>query len=565
MSSFTLARFASSHLGKQYAPLVYGGVFLCAAIFPSQAAAEILYQTSDTQIRWDNTFKYSTGVRLKDPSQEVLAAGAGPNGDDGNLNFRKGRQFSNRFDLFSELDFSRNNFGVRLSGAAWYDEVYSRKPALQNNDNIPFPTNNSGRDDFFSESKRLQGRYAEVLDAFAYGTFTLGSIPTTLRLGQHSLVWGESLFMASNGIASTMSPLNIVKGASVPNTPAKELFLPVRQFSFAVELPHNIGVEGYWQFEWDGSRLPGAGSYFSDVDIYGPGGDNLLSPPEVPLWAPFTALKRNDQNPSDDGQYGLAFRYRSDTLDTDFGFFAIRYHNKVSPVNFYMQPIGAPVGCSIPAPDGCAVPLFDSGEYGFLYGEGVKLYGFSASTTVGGWNVAGEMSLRKGEALRSNVAALNAPNAGLLARGDTLHYQVSGIRAFPASPIWSAASLVVEAGGHRLQRVSENRDNFDSGGTTDSAFGFRGVFTPSYYQVASGLDVDIPIGLGYSPMGRSPIDNKFNNSGAHKGGDFSLGLNLNYRNRWQAGFGYTTYFGSVDNGQMLKDRDFISLFLQTTI
>ncbi|MBV2205689.1 MAG: DUF1302 domain-containing protein [Pseudomonas sp.] len=565
MNSFSLTKFACSHLGIQRPTLAYSGLLFCAAVLPLQAAAEVLYQTSDTEIRWDNTIKYSTGVRLKDSSREVLAAGAGPNGDDGDLNFRKGRQFSNRLDLLSEFDFSRNDFGVRVSAAAWYDEVYSRKPTLQDNPNFPFPTNNSGRDDFFSETKKLQGNYAEVLDAFVYGTFFLGSVPTTLRLGQHSLVWGESLFMASNGIAATMSPLNIAKGASVPNTPAKELFLPVRQFSFSTELSPNVGVEGYWQFEWDGSRLPGAGSYFSDVDIYGPGGDNLLSPPEVPLWAPLTALRRSDRNPSDSGQYGLALRYRSEVLDTDFGFFAIRYHDKVSPVNFYMQPSGAPIGCSITTPSGCAVPLFASGEYGFLYGEGVKLYGLSASTSVGDWNVAGELSLRKDEALRSNIAALTAPDSGLLARGDTVHYQLSAIRAFADSPLWNAATLVVEAGGHRLQHISKNRENFDSASTTDSAFGFRGVFTANYFQVVSGLDVELPIGLGYSTQGRSPIDNKFNNGGAHKGGDLSLGLNFNYRNTWKAGVGYTTYFGAVDDGQMFKDRDFISLFVQTTL
>ena len=528
------------------------------------AHAVVLYEEGGTEIRWDNTFKYSVGQRLKSPSSEVLAAGAGPNGDDGNLNFKRGSLISNRLDWLSELDLRVDNkFGARLSAAAWYDTVYNRGPATQSNPNFPFSTSNTFNEGFSDRTRKMQGRYAEVLDAFVFANFDLGSAPTTVRLGQHTLVWGESLFMASNGIASAMSPLNIAKGAAVPNTPAKELFMPVPQFSFSSQVANGVTLEGYMQFRWEGSRLPAAGSYFSDVDIYGPGGNNLLTPPQVPLWAPFTPLHREDINPSDSGQFGLALKFYSDSLDTDFGIYALRYHAKSSPVNFYLSPVGAPSGCGVFIPgQGCAVPQFGDGKYGFLYGEDITLYGASASTTIGDWNVGGEVSYRRNEALRTSNEALTAPDASLLARGDTLHYQISGIRVFSRSALWDSASLVVELGGHRLTSFRKNEANFDTAAASHSAFGGRMVFAPTYYQVTPGLDVEIPIGLGYSSNARSPIDNKFNMGGANKGGDLSIGANFTYRNLWKAGVNYTTYFGKVEDGQALRDRDFISAYIQ---
>lgn len=95
----------------------------------------------------------------------------------------------------------------------------------------------------------------------------------------------------------------------------------------------------------------------------------------------------------------------------------------------------------------------------------------------------------------------------------------------------------------------------------DYALGFRFVFEPAYYQVFSGIDIMVPIGLGYSPKGRSPVDLKFNGGGADEGGDISIGLNIDYLTVWKFGLKYTNYFGS-DDTQHLGDRDFISFSAQ---
>jgi len=69
---------------------------LAAAPFSafSAHAVEINVGDSDLAIRWDNTVKLSTAVRLKSPEQSLLAR---PNNDDGASNFkRRSRSWSPR-------------------------------------------------------------------------------------------------------------------------------------------------------------------------------------------------------------------------------------------------------------------------------------------------------------------------------------------------------------------------------------------------------------------------------------------------------------------------------------
>ncbi|TME25473.1 MAG: DUF1302 domain-containing protein, partial [Chloroflexi bacterium] len=99
-------------------------------------AAPIDVGNPDIELRWDNTVKYSAGIRAKSRSDTLTKfvpppadGSAGPaalNGDDGDRNFRRGSLISNRVDLLSELDLVyRKDFGLRVSAAAWYDAAYN--------------------------------------------------------------------------------------------------------------------------------------------------------------------------------------------------------------------------------------------------------------------------------------------------------------------------------------------------------------------------------------------------------------------------------------------------------
>lgn len=85
---------------------------------------------SDLKVRWDNSIKYTSAWRTGSADMSVANQnGAQPNTDFGDLNFSSGQQINDRFDLLSELDVSYHNFGLRISGDAWNDSVYTKGKA----------------------------------------------------------------------------------------------------------------------------------------------------------------------------------------------------------------------------------------------------------------------------------------------------------------------------------------------------------------------------------------------------------------------------------------------------
>ena len=92
---------------------------------PGAGALELDTGNPTLKARWDNTIKYSTAFRLKNPAAELVAD---PNLDDGDRNFRKGL-ITNRLDLLSELDVVHGNgFGARMNAAAAVARVPSQVP-----------------------------------------------------------------------------------------------------------------------------------------------------------------------------------------------------------------------------------------------------------------------------------------------------------------------------------------------------------------------------------------------------------------------------------------------------
>src|SRR5438046_290760 len=124
------------HLFRQRLLSVAVGTSLVAAAGCS-FAAPIDVGNPDVELRWDNTVKYSAGIRAKSrsdlltqfapPPADGSSGPAALNGDDGDRNFKRGSLTSNRLDLLSELDLVyRKSFGARVSAAAWYDAVYNK-------------------------------------------------------------------------------------------------------------------------------------------------------------------------------------------------------------------------------------------------------------------------------------------------------------------------------------------------------------------------------------------------------------------------------------------------------
>jgi hypothetical protein len=524
----------------------------------SAGAMNIDTGNPELTLRWDTNVKYSLAGRLKEPDPVLLS---NPNNDDGDRNFGKGI-VSNRFDLFTEADAVwSGRFGARISGAAYYDRVYNT-----DNDNPgfaggAFPNQLSVPLNRFPEATRdLHGRKAEVLDAFVFGKFELGELSATVRAGKHSVLWGESLFFGTNAIAGAQQPFDVVKLLSVPSTQFKEAIRPVPQVSGQLQVNSNVSIGAYVQTRWQSSRTAGVGSYFSNTDPAVDGGESILLGPGL------AAPRQADREPKDSGQGGLQLRLR--TEQTDFGFYAIRFHAKFPTL---VPLIGITPGG--PAPTG----------YYMAYPQGITALGASASRTFGNFNVALEASVRHDQPLASSqgvdinaiapVPATNVTDNPGYALGRTAHINLSTIGSLGPSLLWREATLLAELAWARTLSITKNEAAKDPNGTRDGV-ALRLLLEPTYRGVADGLDIGVPVGLGWAPKGSRPLAAGNPNAWVPEGGgDLSIGLNAAFRDVWRATLTYTHYFGTAgtfntntpDNAyswkQTLRDRDFIAASL----
>lgn len=540
-------------------------VAAAAALLASGASQAFEFDTGnpDVKIRWDNTLKYSNAFRLKDRSPGLSSTQFGPAGvvgannlnqDDGDNNFGKGL-VSNRADLLSELDVTGRNWGGRISAAAWYDTVYHRAT-----DNPGISANHSPASEFTADARSLMGRKAEVLDAFVFGKFDLADKPTTVRLGRHTLLWGESLFFGVNGIAGGQAPLDLIKLLSVPNSQFKETVRPTGKLSGQVQLSSDVAVGAYWTYEWEKTRLAPVGSYLSTSDSMGPGAERINAGPTG------TFARQGDLEARDGGQGGLQLRWRVDAIDTDLGFYATRYH-ATTPSNIWNTLSGAP-------------PALRASSYRWAYHEGVSAFGASFAKTVGEWGLAGEVSLRRNAPLASSGQSIipaigvgtrydNRDNPGY-AVGETGHAQFSWLASLGPSFIAREASFLGEIAWNRRLKVTQNAQMLNPN-TDRDATALRMVYAPSYRQVMPGLDLTPSVGIGYGWGRSSAVGPGF---GVDKGGDFNIGLAGVYLGKWTGSLNYVHYLGkegpTLDNNnnaqfrQALKDRNFLSFSLRTT-
>jgi hypothetical protein len=146
--------------------------------------------------------------------------------------------------------------------------------------------------------------------------------------------------------------------------------------------------------------------------------------------------------------------------------------------------------------------------------------------------------------------------------------------------LYDGASIVGELAFNRLLEVTHNPTNpaFTSGVLntthTQDAWAMRVLFQPEYFQVLPGLDMQVPIGVGYGISGRSAVIQ----IAPEGGGDVSVGFNFEYQKTWRAGLQFMHYFGpagpapSMDPAintfasykQYYADRDYVSFSIQRT-
>jgi len=230
------------------------------------------------------------------------------NNNDGDKNFDSGDAFSQIFKGSHDLQVSYGNYGAFVRGKYWYDAALEGKKDFQGNE-----LDDSNNHDLAKYSG------AEVLDAFVYGEFEVLDMPLDVRLGKQVVSWGESTFIL--GGVNQINPID-VSSFRRPGAEIKEGLIPVNMAFASLGLTENLSAEAFYQLGYQETVISSCGTFFATND-YAPEG---CGPVET---AAGNIDRVSDREPDSDGQFGVAFRYFSESLDTEFGFYAMNIHSRV--------------------------------------------------------------------------------------------------------------------------------------------------------------------------------------------------------------------------------------------
>src|SRR5690554_3608259 len=380
-----------------------------AVALPSANAAT--FNVGPLNVQFDSTFSLGATWRMEDQDPRVLHPGNFPGGggqsgvaDDGNLNFDKGDMTSFVFRGIHDINITGSgNTGAFIRFNYWYDDVLENANVNHGHTANNYTPNARLNTDAFDPYARGTG--SNLLDAFIYTSFDLGSMPVDLRVGRQVLSWGESTFIV-NGINS-INPAD-VNALRRPGAELRDALLPVGMVSLSMGLTDTLSFDAFAMYEWDNTKLDGCGTFFSSVDILGgPGCNKVTLNPTVganttlsdgeSVDAGVYVARAQDDEASDSGQFGVSFRYYSMNLDTEFGFYYLNVHNTAPIISAYdwrTTEISNNVVSTL------------GPQYFLEWPEDNEIFGVSFSTTLGAWSWAGEVSYRPAQAVQINTTEI---------------------------------------------------------------------------------------------------------------------------------------------------------------
>jgi len=401
------------------------------------------------------------------------------NGDLGNLAWSNGEAFSQVVKGLHELDLRYENFGIFVRGMYYHDFAldgglnYQRELSIDGGES---------RNIDVCRDKEADANYCSdirLLDAYFTADFDVGDMPVSFRVGQQVISWGESALI-SHGIATT-NAVDLGRLRS-PGAELKEVFIPQGMAWVSAGLTDNLSMEAYYQYEWQGTVVPVGGTYFASNDFVSDGGqfnliqlgfsgnpdidgDFLISELEkvaglghlgaddttlrnaMLAYSTKVAVRSNDIEPDDGGQYGLKLSYFFE--DTEVALYHMNYHSRRPLISgqasdFSEEALLGDVDtlkANIGSIDYDTLNELASFTKAIIeFPEDIKLYGVSFNTTLGDTSFAGEVSHRVDEPLQIDDVELlfaampqQLANAGLKPELDGLSQLKGTIYPFPTN------------------------------------------------------------------------------------------------------------------------------------
>jgi hypothetical protein len=405
---------------------------------------------------------------------------------DGNLNYEKGDRFTTPFKLITDVEYKKDNWGALVRIKAWYDQALNdekvRYGSQANEYNgvrsglgpVPgysfctgpwspgsncMPVSPPGTnlwpraelsDSGFEDEQKFDNVY--LLDAYVYGSFAVGSSDLQVRLGNQVVNWGESIFIQG---VNQINPID-VPAARRAGAELKEILLPVWMAYANWGLSFG-SVEAFYQIKWENTSVDGCGTYFTATSTLisaDPGSCRSLTPiggqlgaavvngaimpqtgslPYIVSGLGLYVPAINGDEPSDSGQFGVAFRFPVDAIDTEIGLYAMNIHSRLPYTGGFggTAPRDLPPAIRQALTAAGAIGTDDYGDYwatpgsttrwrnmwpgleagleaqlaaaginydiesgvGFWqYPEDIQIFGVSAATNLFGWSTSAEIS-----------------------------------------------------------------------------------------------------------------------------------------------------------------------------
>ncbi len=256
------------------------------------------FQFENFRLEWDTVFTAGVQYRVEKRNKRISEGSNGLSGqmdslpglidnafvinsNDGNNNFARGFT-SQRISILSEADFNFGEWGVFVRGKTWQDFRYGQKTDMnqkgwaENNSNPVFGYgggNSSSYGEFSPAARGFSESGHRLLDLFWYGKFTLFEHDFSLRLGRQVISWGEAM-LSGGGISMATGHVD-AHARNQPGLEIKEMFLPNAAIYLQTDITDSISLEAYYQLEWNPVNLDPAGTFFSEFDSIGSGGENF--------------------------------------------------------------------------------------------------------------------------------------------------------------------------------------------------------------------------------------------------------------------------------------------------
>jgi hypothetical protein len=617
ISSAAMRRFRSGAVGSR----LLGGLLAGAVISGTAWAGSFNFWGVEGSYK--ATLSYAGAMRMEDPDEALINGPVDPlvavppsppeqpwpqfhrtglpktiNQDDGNRNFEKGDLVNNRLSLFTEFQFKRDNYGLVLSGDIFSDESY-RDP---NSNNSPETVNKLSGDvnEFTSRARYYSGNRARLLEAYAYGDWGLfgDRMFLNVRVGEHVVAWGESLF--NSGLMLAMGHADAGR-AFVPGAEIKEILLPHNQISATLAVSPELSFMGYYKLEFDPTELFPYGHYFSPSDAVGPGatfvygsinpafGDGCpglfnftplgdlsficsvggLGGPLLNAEPNILTYRLEDIEPSKSGQWGLGASYQI-TPSVNLGFYHIKYHspNPTVTLNFGCakfgdlppELLGLPAGPLVEL-DTCLLNQEVPVTYQVKYFGDIEMNAISASGVLGPFSVTAEIAQRDGIDVQALARVSGVPSP-IFTPGKVNQVLLSALYVSNPKFLLDEIAVIGELAHFRVEdfKPIQARNGLVPAGngdvlfTDDKSTGFQMLALGKKRNAFAGWDVLTSFTYGEIFKGNPPITGAFGALFGEGDRRFSLNFGVQHLQNLEVGIGYNWLLGDAD-AQMASDKD----------